>query len=44
VPIPANASGAYITYLLDGVQYIVIQVGGASPPAELIALRLPAAR
>jgi quinoprotein glucose dehydrogenase len=44
VPLPGNASGAFITYMLDGVQYIVIPVGGASLPAELVALRLPAGR
>ncbi|MBK8249848.1 MAG: PQQ-binding-like beta-propeller repeat protein [Gemmatimonadetes bacterium] len=44
VPLPANATGAFITYMLGGVQYIVIPVGGASLPAELVALRLPARR
>jgi quinoprotein glucose dehydrogenase len=41
VPIPANATGAFITYVHEGVQYIVLPVGGASLPAEMIALRLP---
>ncbi len=41
VPIPANARGAMISYMLDGKQYIVIPVGGASAPAELMAIALP---
>ncbi len=41
IPIPSNARGAMISYLLDGKQYIVIPIGGASKPAELIALALP---
>jgi len=41
VALPGNALGAPMTYLLDGKQFIVIPIGGASQPAELVALRLP---
>ena len=41
IPIPGNVSGAPITYLANGQQYIAIPIGGASQKAELIALRLP---
>jgi quinoprotein glucose dehydrogenase len=41
IPLPAHATGALITYLAGGRQYIVVPVGGVHWPAELIALRLP---
>jgi quinoprotein glucose dehydrogenase len=41
VALPANASGAPMTYMADGKQYIVVAVGGANIPAELVALSLP---
>jgi glucose dehydrogenase len=41
VPLPAHATGAPITYLVDGKQYLAIPVGGVHWRAELIALRLP---
>ena len=41
VELPANAQGALMTYMVRGRQYIVIPVGGANLPAELIALSLP---
>ena len=41
VALPRNATGAPMTYLLNGKQLIVIPTGGANLPAELIALRLP---
>jgi quinoprotein glucose dehydrogenase len=41
IPLPGNASGAPMTYLLDGQQFIVLPIGGAGQPAELVALRLP---
>lgn len=41
VPLPRNATGAPMTYMLDGKQFIVVPTGGANLPAELIALRLP---
>jgi quinoprotein glucose dehydrogenase len=39
--LPANATGIPMTYLLDGTQYIVVPVGAAGSPAELIALKVP---
>ncbi len=41
VPLPRNVHGALITYRIDGKQYIVAPVGGATEPAELVALALP---
>ena len=40
-PIQALSNGAPITYMYEGRQYIVINVGGISSPAELVALALP---
>lgn len=39
--LPANASGALVTYMVGGKQYIVVPVGGSKVPAELVALSLP---
>jgi quinoprotein glucose dehydrogenase len=41
IELPANAQGALMTYMVRGRQYIVIPVGGANLPAELVALSLP---
>ena len=41
IPLPGNASGAPMTYMVDGKQFIVLPIGGAGQPAELVALRLP---
>jgi len=41
IELPANAHGALMTYMVRGRQYIVIPVGGANLPAELVALSLP---
>jgi quinoprotein glucose dehydrogenase len=41
IPLPGNASGAPMTYLVDGKQFIVLPIGGAGQPAELVALSLP---
>lgn len=41
VYMPAPQTGAPMTYMLNGVQYIVIAVGGGSYSGELIAFRLP---
>jgi quinoprotein glucose dehydrogenase len=41
IPLPANAQGNLMTYMVRGKQYIVMPVGGANLPAELIALALP---
>ncbi len=42
VRLPAQQSGSPMTYLLDGVQYLVVAVSGAGYSGELIAFRLPA--
>lgn len=41
VYMPAPSTGAPMTYMLNGVQYIVIAVGGGNYTAEMIAFRLP---
>ncbi len=41
VYMPAGQTGTPMTYLLNGKQYIVIAIGSASYPAELVAFRLP---
>jgi quinoprotein glucose dehydrogenase len=41
IALPANASGAPMTYMAGGRQYTVVAVGGANVPADLVALRLP---
>ena len=38
--LPARQTGVPMTYMFDGVQYIVIAVGADQYPAELVALRL----
>jgi quinoprotein glucose dehydrogenase len=44
VLMPAPQSGSPMTYMLDGKQYLVVAVGGARYPGELIAFTLPATR
>jgi quinoprotein glucose dehydrogenase len=39
--LPRNATGAPMTYMLNGKQFIVVPTGGSNLPAELIALCLP---
>ena len=41
VYMPAQTTGGPMTYMVNGVQYIVIAVGGPGHPGELIAYRLP---
>lgn len=41
VGLPSHPTGAPITYLTGGKQYVVIPVGGSNKPAELIAVALP---
>lgn len=43
IELPAKASGAPMSYLHQGHQYIVIAVATAEHPAELVALALPEA-
>jgi quinoprotein glucose dehydrogenase len=40
IVLPRNVTGAPMTYMLNGKQFIVVSTGGANFPAELIALRL----
>lgn len=40
VALPRNATGAPMTYMLDGKQFIVVPTGGANLPPELIVLGL----
>jgi quinoprotein glucose dehydrogenase len=41
VEMPAPQTGSPMTYMLDGVQFLVVSIAGANFPAELIAYRLP---
>jgi quinoprotein glucose dehydrogenase len=41
IDLPANVHGSPMTYLAGGKQFIVVPVGGADIPAELVALALP---
>jgi quinoprotein glucose dehydrogenase len=39
--LPSMATGIPMTYMVDGRQFIVVAVGAAGVPAELVALALP---
>ena len=39
--LPAHATGIPMTYMLNDRQYVVVAIGAAGYPAELIALSLP---
>ena len=39
--LPAGTTGAPITYMHDGKQFIVVAIGETLAPAELVALTLP---
>jgi quinoprotein glucose dehydrogenase len=41
IALPENATGALMTYLAGGRQYIVVPIGGGNLRAELVALSLP---
>ena len=41
IPLPGSANGCPMTYIADGKQFIALAIGGASEPAELVALSLP---
>jgi quinoprotein glucose dehydrogenase len=41
VYMPAGQSGSPMTYMLNGKQYIVVAIGGAGYPGELLAFTLP---
>jgi quinoprotein glucose dehydrogenase len=37
---PAGQTGSPMTYMIDGVQYVTVSIGGPGFPAELIAYKL----
>ena len=39
--LPAGTTGAPMTYMFEGKQYIVVAIGGVETDAEFIALALP---
>jgi quinoprotein glucose dehydrogenase len=41
VYMPAPQTGSPMTYMLDGMQYLVVAIGGGNLSAELMAFRLP---
>jgi len=41
VYMPTGQTGTPMTYMLNGKQYIVVAIGSANYPAELVAFRLP---
>ena len=41
IQLPSMATGIPMTYMVNGQQYIVVAVGAAGVPAELVALALP---
>src|SRR5262249_42262870 len=41
VYMPAPQSGAPMSYMLDGVQYLVVAIGGGNYTSELLDFRLP---
>tara|TARA_B100000749_G_scaffold234751_1_gene192243 strand:+ start:126 stop:335 length:210 start_codon:yes stop_codon:yes gene_type:complete len=41
VYMPAPQSGSPMTYVLDGVQYIVVSASGGGMSGQLLAYRLP---
>jgi quinoprotein glucose dehydrogenase len=43
VYMPTQASGAPMTYMLNGEQYIVVAISGGNYSGELLAFKLPAA-
>jgi quinoprotein glucose dehydrogenase len=44
VPMPAPQTGSPMTYMLNGRQYLVLAIAGATYSAELVAFRLPESR
>jgi quinoprotein glucose dehydrogenase len=39
--LPAGTTGAPITYMFQGKQFIVVAIGGIDHPGEFVALSLP---
>ena len=44
IQMPAPQTGSPMTYMLNGQQYLVVAISGASYSGELVAFRLPPAR
>jgi quinoprotein glucose dehydrogenase len=38
--LPANVTGVPMTYMLDGVHYLVMAIGAPGVPAQLIAMTM----
>jgi quinoprotein glucose dehydrogenase len=41
VPLPAHPTGAPMTYMAGGKQYVAVPIGGNGKPAKIVALALP---
>ena len=41
VELPAGVTGAPITYMFEGKQYIVVAISGRKHPGEFVAFSLP---
>ena len=41
VEIPSDGQYGMMTYLHDGKQFVVVQIGGSQYPSSLVALTLP---
>ena len=41
IDLPAGTTGAPITYMVEGKQFIVVAIGGVDHPGEFVALSLP---
>ena len=44
IPMPAPQTGSPMTYVLNGRQYLVVSISGATYSGELLAFRLPESR
>ena len=40
VDIPVEGSYGMMTYMYDGAQYVIVQIGGSEYPSSLVTLRL----
>ena len=40
VALPRNATGAPMTYMLNGKQYLVLAISGGNYPGELVAFKV----
>ena len=41
IELPAGMTGAPITYMFEGKQYIIVPIGGRKHPGEFVAFSLP---